>query len=159
MVIIGVDPALRKKGFAICILDTESKIAEFQIIESFVDFIIYVENSQPDTVFAVENSNLQKVSFDMKGNKGVLARKSRNVGMNQAISQLACDYIKTKGFEIIEISPRRKGEKWTHIQTLLFMNNHQHKFKNYKGLVTDQDKRDAYKLALIVMNEKKLKNI
>lgn len=159
MVIVGVDPALRKKGFAICILDTESKIAEFQIIESFVEFIVFVETSHQDTIFAVENSNLQKVSFDMKGNKGVLARKSRNVGMNQAISQIACDYIKVKGFNLVEISPRRKGEKWTHIQTILFMNNHQHKFINYKGLVTEQDKRDAYKLALIVMNEKKLKII
>ena len=153
MVVIGIDPAIRKNGFALCFYDTINKTVDFLIMD-FVDFIIYTEslkkydvNNFREYVFAVENSNLQNLSFDMKGNKGVLARKSRNVGMNQAVSQLTCDLLKRRGFEVVEISPKQKGAKLEH-ETFkaLTMNM---TVTNYKGLKGEQDKRDAFKIALL----------
>jgi hypothetical protein len=147
MVVIGIDPAIRKNGFALCFYDTINKTVDFEIMD-FIDFIIYIMDN--DTLiykFCVENSNLQNLSFDMKGNKGVLARKSRNVGMNQAVSQLTCDLLKRRGFEVVEISPKQKGAKLEH-ETFkaLTMNM---KVANYKGLKGEQDKRDAFKIALL----------
>jgi hypothetical protein len=147
MVVIGIDPAIRKNGFALCFYDTINKTVDFQIMD-FIDFVFYVMDRDTYSYkFAVENSNLQNLSFDMKGNKNVLARKSRNVGMNQAVSQLTCDLLKRRGFEVVEISPKQKGAKLEH-ETFkaLTMNM---TVSNYKGLKGEQDKRDAFKIALL----------
>ena len=149
MVVIGIDPAIRKNGFALCFYDTINKTLDFEIMD-FIDFILFSEDAMEandNFAFCVENSNLQNLSFDMKGNKGVLARKSRNVGMNQAVSQLTCDLLKRRGFEVVEISPKQKGEKLGH-ETFkaLTMNM---TVSNYKGLKGEQDKRDAFKIALL----------
>lgn len=149
MVVIGIDPAIRKNGFALCFYDTINKTLDFEIMD-FIDFILFSENAMEATdnfAFCVENSNLQNLSFDMKGNKSVLARKSRNVGMNQAVSQLTCDLLKRRGFEVVEISPKQKGAKLEH-ETFkaLTMNM---TVANYKGLKGEQDKRDAFKIALL----------
>jgi hypothetical protein len=149
MVVIGIDPAIRKNGFALCFYDTINKTIDFEIMD-FIDFILFSEDAMEATdnfAFCVENSNLQNLSFDMKGNKGVLARKSRNVGMNQAVSQLTCDLLKRRGFEVVEISPKQKGAKLEH-ETFkaLTMNM---TVSNYKGLKGEQDKRDAFKIALL----------
>ena len=149
MVVIGIDPAIRKNGFALCFYDTINKIIDFEIMD-FIDFILFSEDAMEATdnfAFCVENSNLQNLSFDMKGNKGVLARKSRNVGMNQAVSQLTCDLLKRRGFEVVEISPKQKGAKLEN-ETFkaLTMNM---TVTNYRGLKGEQDKRDAFKIALL----------
>ena len=149
MVVIGIDPAIRKNGFALCFYDTINKTIDFQIMD-FIDFILFSEDAMEATdnfAFCVENSNLQNLSFDMTGNKNVLARKSRNVGMNQAVSQLTCDLLKRRGFEVVEISPKQKGSKLEH-ETFkaLTMNM---TVTNYKGLKGEQDKRDAFKIALL----------
>lgn len=147
MVVIGIDPAIRKNGFALCFYDTINKTIDFKIMD-FIDFIFYVMDRDTYSYkFAVENSNLQNLSFDMTGNKNVLARKSRNVGMNQAVSQLTCDLLKRRGFEVVEISPKQKGAKLEH-ETFkaLTMNM---TVANYKGLKGEQDKRDAFKIALL----------
>jgi hypothetical protein len=147
MVVIGIDPAIRKNGFALCFYDTINNTIDFQIMD-FIDFIFYVMDRDTYSYkFAVENSNLQNLSFDMTGNKNVLARKSRNVGMNQAVSQLTCDLLKKHGFEVVEISPKQKGVKLEH-ETFkaLTMNM---AVSNYKGLKGEQDKRDAFKIALL----------
>lgn len=154
MVVIGIDPAIRKNGFALCFYDTENESVDFLIMD-FIDFILYNEGLHISSyVFCIENSNLQNLSFDIKGNKGVLARKSRNVGMNQAVSQLTCDLLKRRGFEVVEISPKQKGAKLEH-ETFkaLTMNM---TVANYKGLKGEQDKRDAFKIALLY---EKYKNI
>ena len=147
MVVIGIDPAIRKNGFALCFYDTINKTVDFKIMD-FIDFVFYVMDRDAYSYkFSVENSNLQNLSFDMTGNKNVLARKSRNVGMNQAVSQLTCDLLKRRGFEVVEISPKQKGVKLEH-ETFkaLTMNI---SVSNYKGLKGEQDKRDAFKIALL----------
>lgn len=156
MVIIGVDPALRKNGFAICIYNVITNEVDFKVMD-FIDFIVYIENLNPvDYIFCVENSNLQNLTFDMRGNKGIVARKSRNAGMNQAVSQLTCDLLSRKGFKVIEISPKEKGHKMNHEQIEIIFGSEKHQnVSNYKGLKGEQDKRDAYKLAIIAKYYKK----
>ena len=123
MVIIGVDPAIRKNGFAICFYDTINKTIDFQIMD-FIDFVFYVMDRDTYSYkFAVENSNLQNL-------------------------------LKRRGFEVVEISPKQKGAKLEH-ETFkaLTMNM---TVSNYKGLKGEQDKRDAFKIALLY---EKYKNI
>jgi len=59
--IIGIDPAFRQSGFAICILDLTEKTANFKVFKNgFNDFFFWEKFEAPDTCFwAVENSNLQ----------------------------------------------------------------------------------------------------
>lgn len=154
MVIIGVDPAYRKKGFGVCILDITKNSVSFVNITGFIDFMLFVDSIDYECIFSVENSNMQNTSFDLSGNKNEIARKSRNVGMNQAISQLVCDYINYKKYDLIEISPKRKGSKWTDNIIQMMFKKHD-KIYNYKGLITEQDKRDAYKIALFARSDLK----
>ena len=88
----------------------------------------------------------------MRGNKNVIARKSRNVGKNQAASQYTVDILKAKGYEVLDISPKDKGGKWTE-------DGFKWVVKSKKILLTkakpNQDERDALKLALIALNKSK----
>jgi len=153
---IGIDPAFRQKGFAMAIIDNNTKEASFKMFRNgFLDFCRWLDNEPPeikDTVFCVENSNLQKATFDMRGNKNVIARKSRNVGKNQAASQYTVDILKAKGYEVLDISPKDKGGKWTE-------DGFKWVVKSKKILLTkakpNQDERDALKLALIALNKSK----
>lgn len=80
--------------------------------------------------------------------------------MNQAISE-ATFRILQKMFtgHVFEVSPKLKGQKWNDAQLKLYSKHFNHNvFLNYKGLISEQDKRDAYKLALFSIDfEKKLK--
>jgi len=115
MILIGIDPAFRVNGFGICSIDTQEKTVRFIRVKRFLEFISFAQNEMPiDRVkVTVENSNLQNITFDMRGNKNEIARKSRNVGANQAISQtvydLCCDILGKKNVK--EISPAQKGAK------------------------------------------------
>ena len=85
-------------------------------------------------------------TFDMRGSKLVIARKSRDVGKNQAISQNVVDLCHSLGFSVIEMSPKGKGNKWKHSTLEQVLNDEGLKPEVNK---TNQDKRDAAKLALI----------
>lgn len=159
---IGIDPAFRKDGMAMCIISfspqSQQWKMEFFKLKSVLDackhFMFSGRDATPDEkiayrslVFCVENSNDQSCTFDKSGNKGVAARKSRNVGANQAVSQLICDIIKEfrPGATLIELSPLKKGSKLTSAEFLASAKAHG---VIYSGKTTSQDKRDAYKLAL-----------
>ena len=113
MIYIGIDPAFRKKGFAVCIID-EDKTIRTIIMKSFLEFIAWIRDDAPAKAIAVvENSNLQNKTFDMSGTKATVARKSRNVGANQAVSQITFDLTKEKYKNLaFEVSPKQKGKKW-----------------------------------------------
>lgn len=149
MVKIGIDPAFRKTGFAAVIIDEAGEVQAYQF-KGFLDFLRFVQSKEwPDKLrIIIENSNLQNTSFDLKGTKGVVARKSRNVGANQAASQYTVDFCKLHfGTEKVhEVSPKRKGKKWTAQQFKLIVSQNKH---TLVGKNWGQDKRDAYKLALI----------
>ena len=111
MVYIGCDPAFRQNGFCIAILD-ENRELQTKTFKKFIDFIGWVQNEMPQkSIVAIENSYLQNSTFDMTGNKSVVARKSRNVGKNQAVSQIAYELFTEYAAKVRNVSPKEKGRK------------------------------------------------
>lgn len=145
--VIGIDPAFRTGGFYVC--ELENNTATFICMKSFLDFLDYIALKKGAKA-VIENSNLQNVSFRSSTNKNIAAKMSRNVGANQAISQITVDVcIHFLGKENVkELSPLQKGTKWDNATMLAA--SKAHKLVNYKGLKGEQDKRDAYKLALFL---------
>ena len=161
MTVIGIDPAFRKKGFAMCIIDETGDIG-FKVFKTFLDFVkwAFSEDVPAGKVnVVIENANLQNITFDMSGSKGEIAKRSRNVGACQAISQATfelCQYVFGKDCTF-EVSPREKGKKWTpaeanNIATEKGLN---YTFKNSEA---EQDKIDAFKLCLLLPYIKAAKN-
>lgn len=145
---IGIDPSFRKGGLGVCVID-ETGEAHFKKFKGrgLVDFVkwMYWEAPEKATV-TIENSNLQNKTFDMRGTKAAVARKSRNVGCNQATSEYFVDFCIDKyGKENVNsISPRTKGKKWTKAFFGLMVKSNKHKLTGYTGT---QDQIDAYQLA------------
>ena len=147
---IGIDPSFRKGGFAVCIIDEDDTV-DFIVFEGFLSFLDWLWEAPQNGVYCVENSNLQNVTFNMKGSKQVIAKISRDVGKNQACSQYTYFVLrKMFGSNAMEVSPKDKGAKWDNstMQAVLKMNKHPI-ISNYKGNKNEQDKRDAYMLALL----------
>ena len=156
---IGIDPSFRDGGFALCRIELQGGsrfIVSFRRFAKYIDFIEYMieqkanrtQHVEIGTVYCIEDSSIQNCTFDKSGNQGVAARKSRNVGMNQAASKLCGDIIErfAPGATLIRLSPLRKGQKMTPDGFK------QHVAASGFALVTktiiNQDERDAYKLAV-----------
>jgi len=154
---IGVDPAFRKGGFWAAILDMTDKTLVFREFDllSWHDWLR--SDDAPDMCFVcVENSNLQNENFDistkavtLKNKLKEVARKGRNVGCNQSVSQLAYEsaVLRYGAKQVFGISPKDKGAKIT--DTRMFLG-----LMKQEGILlppgaTKQDQRDAAKLALI----------
>ena len=158
---LGIDPAFRANGFCVCVIsETLSEVKFINYKEGFLGFLYDLKTSfvNNKTVIAIENSNLQNASFDIRGSKTVIARKARNVGSNQAISQLTVDSCKlyTRA-KVLDISPERKGKKWNQLQFEAVLKQEGHTVVQVKKS-NNQDERDAYKLALIALKELKRLN-
>lgn len=144
MKIIGIDPAFRVSGFGICELDENS--VYFPKIQTFIDFFYYAKSFMVSDaqIFVVENSNLQNTTFaTYKTNPNQLQRISRNVGANQAVSQMVVDYLRYLGLEVVEVSPLQKGAKLNQ-KAIEYL-------AKSEGIEIparmSQDDRDAFKLA------------
>jgi len=150
MILIGIDPAFRVNGFGLCSIDKKEKTVHFHKIKKFTDFIGYLKNDIPaDKVkFCIENSNLQNMTFDMSGSRAELARKSRNVGANQAVSQIVVDLCREAvgKANVIELSPAQKGRKKTGREMQLACMYLGLKLPFFKTKPT-QDNIDAFMLA------------
>jgi hypothetical protein len=148
---IGVDPAFRMAGFYICQITNFD--VEFIRIDQFIDFIAYIDNLSDTGIecyICIENSNLTNTTFIGRGVKNMSHRESisRKVGKNQAISQMAVDYSKYRlKYGVYSVSPAEKGTKWEPEIMDRVMKSQNHSAKNFKNNKSDQDKRDAYKLA------------
>ena len=151
---IGIDPAFRQGGFLVAIIDRSDNTVNYISCQNgFIDFYKWFNSESPtDAIVCIENSNLQNTTFNGHKNKNVAARMSRDAGKNQAISQITVDLCKTK-YKVIDLSPKSKGKKWTN--------------KEYKGVLkseglsvskktSNQDERDALKLALIAFQKRHL---
>lgn len=146
IVAIGVDPAFRKRGFTMCLLDKCFEIGFIQF-EKPLDFIGWVLHEMPKgCTVAIENSNLQNVTFDMSGNKATVAKRSRDAGKNMALSQFAHDLFVQHAKKVYNISPQRKGAKWKEDSIMKGIA----KQKGWKLFKTrfNQDERDAFKMLL-----------
>jgi hypothetical protein len=134
---IGIDPAFRKNGFGICIIDEAGEVG-FKKVRSFLDFLFWLMTDAPveNVLCVVENSNLQDVLFyTHRAKSGALLTYSQakkaygarpltdgektkaamGVGKNMAISQCVYEACVWKwGKEAVRgLSPREKGAKWS----------------------------------------------
>lgn len=153
MIYVGVDPAFRAGGFKVALVDMQKKVVKFIAMRDVFEWYEFVKNELsilPDCFICIENSNVQNTTFNMGGSRTGLARRCRNVGCNQAVSQLAVNaalrFMPPKS--VLAISPREKGSKIRNEQTFeAFVNLHGLRIEK-RGHVT-QDERDAFKLAML----------
>ena len=141
---IGIDPAFREDGMGVCVL--QDRRALFPKIEGFLHLQEWLRDQAPRPArIIIENSNLQNASFDLRGNRSVIAKKARNVGTNQAVSQLIVDFCRQLfgTAHVIEVSPQQKGSKWCQRTALAVAATNGHELPKRLS----QDKRDAYALA------------
>jgi hypothetical protein len=107
-----------------------------------------------DVVFCIENANEQNATFPrtFAHNAAKQARLSRNVGANQAVSELACSVIKRLFGEsrLISVSPRRKGQKISEGYLKSILKSMNIKLCTNRSLT--QDEIDAAKLAIFAKN-------
>jgi hypothetical protein len=151
---IGVDPALRLSGMAACIIMTD-KVVRFKKYKRFVDFLKNVEAwvAYENPIVLVEDSSLQNVTFNNSINRAILSRMSRNVGMNQAASRIAYEWIKSYNLEAYNISPEAKGKKFNKDVFMKVVASERLKFEpNFKPAKISQDEIDAFFLALMAKN-------
>ena len=154
---IGVDPAIRINGMAACFILPDKQVV-FKRYKRFVDFLIHAQDYRSFylPVVLVEDSSLQNVTFNSSINRAILSRMSRNVGMNQAASRIAYEWIKLQGCEAYNISPEQKGKKWGKEIFMKVFQNEGYKFEpNYKPAKISQDEIDCFTLALQAKNYQK----
>lgn len=155
---IGVDPAIRLNGMAACFIKPDKEV-EFKKYKRFVDFLedsFHWHKDYEKVVVLVEDSSLQNVTFNSSINRAILSRISRKVGMNQAASRIAYEWIKENGCEAYNISPLQKGSKWTKETFMKVFQNEGYKFEpNYKPAKISQDEIDCFTLALQAKNYQK----
>lgn len=148
---IGLDPSFRAGGFWAAILDMADKTLVFKGFKSLLEWDRWLRSPDaPIRCFVlVENSNLQNNNFDTSGSKVEVARKGRNVGCNQAVSELAYQAAQDRygPKNAMQISPKDKGAKITDARTFLAL------LKSEGVLLpkgaSNQDQRDAAKLAIL----------
>ena len=138
---------------AVCIIADRTMI--FRKYKRFVDFIIDVPTwaKLKNPVVLVEDSSLQNVTFNNSINRSILSRMSRNVGMNQAASRIAYEWIKEHGFDAYNISPEAKGRKFNKDVFIKVAAQERLKFEpHFKPAKISQDEIDAFFLALMAKN-------
>ena len=78
---------------------------------------------------------------------------SRNVGMNQAASRIAYEWIKEHDIEAYNISPEAKGKKFNKDVFMRVVASERLKFEpDFKPAKISQDEIDAFFLALMAKN-------
>ena len=78
---------------------------------------------------------------------------SRNVGMNQAASRIAYEWIKEHDIEAYNISPEAKGKKFNKDVFMRVVASERLKFEpDFKTAKISQDEIDAFFLALMAKN-------
>lgn len=146
MIFLGFDPAFRKNGFAICSI--EDKDVYFKRFKNYTHFLGWLYHDRPDMAFCcVENSNLTDATFNRGGGIASKMKQSRNVGKNQAASQIAVDLLRiVYGKEnVVDISPKQKGKKWPKMYAKAVAKQEKHVLPSK----LNQDEIDAYQIALI----------
>lgn len=145
---IGIDPAFREAGFCVCRI-YPNKDVEFYIM-TFLEFITFADILPLNNTFVgVENSHKQKKTFKEGANIAIAKKLSRDAGKNMAISQSTFDVCFTKwGDKAYSISPKEKGATWDNATFLAVVKAEGHNLLNYKGNISEHDKRAAYQIAL-----------
>lgn len=165
-VFIGVDPAFRAGGFVAVIIDMADRTARVMKFKNLLNWHDWLRSPDaPEQAYVcVENSNLQNTTFDMGEEKNAhhdpevrlgrrilkVARGSRNVGANQAVSQLAFESARDRyGASVYEVSPKQKGRKITDARQFAAIVQQAGILLPKQKL--SQDARDAFMLADMAM--------
>ena len=152
---VGVDPALRKNGFWVCIICRVEHTATFKPCKNLGEFVRLLIDADPAAVI-VENSNMQKNVFARNAHSGIGGALS--VGKNMGVSQAATDIAQEFSAIPAGISPQQKGAKV--VDERLFQSAvaaHGLTLVGYKkGTGIGQDQRDAFKLACIAEQQYRL---
>jgi hypothetical protein len=150
---IGVDPAIRKGGFWMCIICRVDNTATFKTCKHLGEFVRILQDSDPAAV-VVENSNLQKRVFNQGSGVGGAIDVGKNMGVSQAAADIADQYSEIPS----GVSPKAKGAKI--VNESLFQSVVKANGLTLVGYKTGdghgQDQRDALKLALIAEQQYKL---
>lgn len=164
MLVIGIDPAARRNGFWIAILNTIERTVEFKGFKNYNAFFKWILDLPKDRkyFFAIENSNLDNVSYLTSENVGKAAKMSRDVGKNQDVSQNCVDAVREEiGKDCyVEYSGKSKQKGWkAEYSEKIFPSIL--KSDKYTLITpnTNQDQRDAYHLAMMAIREKKVKGV
>ena len=139
---------------AACFIMTD-KVVRFKKYKRFVDFLNNVEAwvVYENPVVMVEDSSLQNITFNNSINRAILSRMSRNVGMNQAASRIAYEWIKEHEIEAYNISPEAKGKKFNKDVFMRVVASERLKFEpDFKTAKISQDEIDSFFLALMAKN-------
>ena len=163
---VGVDPAFRKNGFWAAILDAEKRMT-FKAFDLLTWHDWLRSDDAPAVCFLmVENSNLDNQTYKrhLTGTIGEKLRKSRNVGANQSVSELAyISALRRYGPRFaFEISPEAKGQKITDqrvFEGLMRQEGITFPPGEFDKKESAQDKRDAAKLAVIMRRKVKLERL
>lgn len=153
-IFIGIDPAFRTNGFAVAVIDEDRTVAFRTFKDGFLSFSSWLLHDVPSTaIVAVENSNLQGKTLFNRYRTGSTAKQvstALSVGKNMATSQMTTDLCKAVlGVgQVLDISPEAKGRKLSHKEATSLARLF--KIKNWPAS-TNQDKRDAFKLATMAM--------
>ena len=127
---------------------------EFTQFTTYKDFLRFLLNVRYHPIaITIENSYLQNNMFNYKSSKSVLAKIARNVGQNQACSQITYDFCMELFVEscIYNVSPKDKGEKWNQNRFEMEVEERNHEVIGR----ANQDMRDAYKLCLMGLSNDK----
>jgi len=125
---IGIDPSGErpkrnskndgwlKGNTGLCILDASAEIVTLEAL-SFFELItllpIYAKGK--NCLCVVEQPDGQPVFPHRltRDNVRTFGRKNRDLGKNQLASNLYAEFAKSIGCEVMEITPKQKGRKWT----------------------------------------------
>ena len=154
MKFVGIDPAMRLNGLAVCVID--DKKVYFGRYKNLAAWIMDSLTWERDCAIVVEDSSLQNITFRKQANVKASNKISRNVGMNQGASRIAYEWIKENGYEGYNISPEQKGKKWKKEIFLKIFQSEGYKFEpNFKPAKISQDEIDCFTLALQAKNYQK----
>lgn len=111
--IICIDPAFRKNGFGVIILDVAAKTVTVQKIKDFAAFLKWAleRYEYSNALWAVENSNLQQLYYASKYGRNLT--QAMNVGKNLGLSQCVCDYLEFLNCRLVQVSPKAKGKAFS----------------------------------------------
>lgn len=145
MIYIGIDPAFRQNGFAVCVIDERREVGFKIFKDGFLSFSSWLLYEVPeDCVIAIENSNEQKALFKRYAGK---VASAMSVGKNMAASQMTVDLCRAKfgNRKVLSVSPQQKGKKRTATECKLIARS-----LGLKGFParSNQDQRDAFLMAV-----------
>ena len=141
---VGIDPAMRLNGLAVCVID-DNKLY-FGRYKNLAAWIMDSLNYDKDIAVIVEDSSLQNITFRKHANVKASNKISRNVGMNQCASRIIIDLLTLNGHRVTGISPQQKGSKWTLDYCMSVIKGCKLEVHDNKKL--SQDEIDAFTLAL-----------